>query len=60
MRGMIPTTLDEAFERVKEHGSEAGGWLVSTNLNKVLKRTIIKFAAEVAELTFGKDVILEF
>ena|SRR5712664_960615 len=36
-----------------------GGWLVSTNLNNVLKRTIIRLAAEVAGLTFGKDVVVE-
>lgn len=37
-----------------------GGWLVATNLNNVLKRTIIRLAAEVAGLTFGKDVIVDF
>jgi hypothetical protein len=37
-----------------------GGWLVATNLNNVLKRTIIRLAAEVAGLTFGKDVKVEF
>jgi predicted type IV restriction endonuclease len=37
-----------------------GGWLVMTNLNNVLKKTIIKIAAEVAGLTFGKDVVVEF
>jgi hypothetical protein len=37
-----------------------GGWLVATNLNNILKKTIIKLAAEVAGLTFGKDVIVEF
>jgi hypothetical protein len=37
-----------------------GGWLVATNLNNILKRTIIKLAAEVAGLSFGKDVIVEF
>lgn len=37
-----------------------GGWLVATNLNNVLKKVIIKLAAEVAGLTFGKDVIVEF
>lgn len=37
-----------------------GGWLVATNLNNVLKRTIIKLAAEVAGLTFGHDVNVEF
>ncbi len=37
-----------------------GGWLVSTNLNNVLKKTIVKLAAEVAGLKFGADVIVEF
>lgn len=37
-----------------------GGWLVATNLNNVLKKTIIRLAAEVAGLTFGKDLIVEF
>ena len=37
-----------------------GGWLVATNLNNILKKTIIKLATEVAGLTFGKDVIVEF
>lgn len=36
-----------------------GGWLVATNLNNVLKKTIIRLAAEVAGLKFGKDVIVE-
>jgi len=40
--------------------SLTGGWLVATNLNNVLKKTIIRLAAEVAGLTFGKDVIVEF
>jgi len=37
-----------------------GGWLVATNLNNVLKKAIIKLASEVAGLTFGKDVVVEF
>ena len=36
-----------------------GGWFVATNLNNVLKKTIIRLATEVAGLTFGKDVIVE-
>jgi hypothetical protein len=42
------------------HEALPGGWLVSTNLNNVLKKTIIKLAADVAGLIFGKDVIVEF
>jgi hypothetical protein len=37
-----------------------GGWLVATNLNNVLKKTIIRLATEVAGLSFGKDVIVDF
>ncbi|MSU49407.1 MAG: hypothetical protein EXS37_10030 [Opitutus sp.] len=37
-----------------------GGWLVATNLNNVLKKTILRLAAEVAGLKFGKDVLVEF
>lgn len=37
-----------------------GGWHVATNLNNILKRTIIKLATEVVGLTVGKDVIVEF
>lgn len=36
-----------------------GGWFVATNLNNVLKRTIIRLAAEVAGLKYGEDVIVE-
>jgi hypothetical protein len=36
------------------------GWFVATNLNNVLKKTIIRLATEVAGLKFGKDVIVEF
>jgi hypothetical protein len=34
--------------------------LQATNLNNVLKKTIIRLATDVAGLTFGKDVIVEF
>ena len=37
-----------------------GGWLVATNINNVLKKTIIRLATEVAGLSFGKDVVVEF
>jgi hypothetical protein len=37
-----------------------GGWLVATNLNNVLKKTVIRLAAEVAGLSFGKDVVIGF
>ena len=37
-----------------------GGWLAATNLNNVLKKTIIRLAAESARLSFGKDVVIGF
>jgi hypothetical protein len=37
-----------------------GGWFVATNLNNVLKKTIIRLATEVAGLRFGSDVVVEF
>jgi hypothetical protein len=37
-----------------------GGWLVATNINNVLKKTIIRLAAEVAGLRFGQDIVVEF
>ena len=46
---------------LREHvDSLPGGWLVSTNLNNQLKKTIIRLAAECAGLAFGKDVVIEF
>lgn len=35
------------------------GWVVTTDLNNMLKRIIIRLAAEVAVLLLGKDVIME-
>jgi hypothetical protein len=37
-----------------------GGWFVATNLNNVLKKTIIRLAADVAGLRFGTDLRVEF
>lgn len=37
-----------------------GGWLVATNLNNVLKKNIIRLAAEVAGLSFGTDLVVHF
>lgn len=35
------------------------GWLVATNLNNGLKKTIIRLATDVAGLSFGKDVVVD-
>lgn len=37
-----------------------GGWFVATNLNNVLKKNIIRLAAETAGLKFGQDVKIDF
>jgi predicted type IV restriction endonuclease len=42
------------------HEQLPGGWFVATNLNNALKKSIIRLASEVAGLTFGKDITVEF
>ena len=63
-RRYIARTSEELYpdrEDLRDMREELpGGWLVATNLNNVLKKTIIKLAAEVAGLKFGNDVIVEF
>jgi hypothetical protein len=63
-RRYIARTPEELYpdrEDLREmRESLPGGWLVATNLNNVLKKTIIRVAAETAGLSFGKDVIAEF
>lgn len=56
-----PEELYPAREDLRDmRESLPGGWLVATNLNNVLKKTIIRLAAEVAGLKFGTDVLVEF
>jgi predicted type IV restriction endonuclease len=63
-RRYIARTPEELYpdrEDLREmRESLPGGWLVATNLNNVLKKTIIRLAAEVAGLSFGKDVAVGF
>ncbi|MBN8456443.1 MAG: hypothetical protein J0M04_01160 [Verrucomicrobia bacterium] len=63
-RRYIARTAEELYpdrEDLREmRDTLPGGWLVATNLNNVLKKTIIRLAAEVAGLGFGKDVVVEF
>ena len=42
------------------HEQLPGGWVVATNLNNMLKMAIIRAACEVANLVFGKDVVVRF
>ncbi len=37
-----------------------GNWLIGTNINNNLKMTLVRMAAEVAGLTLGTDIIVEF
>jgi hypothetical protein len=63
-RRYIARTAEELYPDrpdLREHQERLpGGWLVATNLNNVLKKSVIRLAAEVAGLTFGKDVVVEF
>jgi hypothetical protein len=63
-RRYIARTVEELYPDRPDlrdfHEVLPGGWRVATNLNNVLKKTIIKLAAEVAGLSFGKDVAVEF
>ena len=45
---------------VEKHEVLPGGWVVGTNLNNDAKMKIIQGAAEVAGITFGRDVIVDF
>jgi len=63
-RRYIARTPDELYpdrEDLREmRESLPGGWYVATNLNNILKKTVIRLAAQVAGLSFGKDVIIGF
>ena len=38
----------------------SGNWLLATNMNNQLKKTIVQTAAELAGLKFGQDIIVDF
>jgi len=63
-RRYIARTAEELYPDrpdLRDHQeSLPGGWLVATNLNNVLKKTIVRLATEVANLSFGKDVVVDF
>ena len=44
----------------RKHDVLPGGWVVGTHLDNQLKMKIIKGAAEVAGISFGRDVIVDF
>ena len=45
---------------MESHEVLPGGWVVGTNLNNQSKMRIIRGAAEVAGITFGRDVVVDF
>jgi predicted type IV restriction endonuclease len=61
-RHYIARTADELYQGRPDlpHEKLPGGWLVATNLSNVQKKSIIRLASEVAGLTFGKDITVEF
>ncbi|HUJ11495.1 MAG TPA: type I restriction enzyme HsdR N-terminal domain-containing protein [Verrucomicrobiae bacterium] len=63
-RAYIARTAEELYpdrpDLREHHESLDGGWLVATNLNNALKKTIIQLACDVAGITFGKDVVIQF
>jgi hypothetical protein len=63
-RRYIARTLEELYpdrEDLRDFNeSLPGGWYVATNLNNVLKKSIIRMAADVSRLELGKDIIVEF
>lgn len=63
-RKYIAKTPEELYPDrpdLRDHREELpGGWFVATNLNNVLKKSIIGLAAEVANLRFGTDVKVDF
>lgn len=63
-RRYIARTVEELYPDRSDlrelHDRLPGGWLVTTNLNNRLKKAIIRAATEVAGLTFGSDVSIDF
>jgi len=62
-RRYIARTLEELYPDREDlrvnHEPLPRGWFVSTNLNNMLKKTIIELAAEVAGLVLGRDLIVD-
>lgn len=63
-RRYIAQSVDELYPDrpdLREYNEPLpNGWFVATNLNNQLKKTITKAATEVAGLSFGRDVSVEF
>jgi predicted type IV restriction endonuclease len=63
-RAYIAPTSEELFPGRPDlsvyRESLPDGWFVSTNINNILKKSIMRMATEVAGLNFGSDVIVDF
>jgi hypothetical protein len=63
-RRYIAQTLEEMYpgrpDLHEMHEILPGGWMVATNLNNALKKSIIRAATEVACLHFGSDITVDF
>ncbi|RME57317.1 hypothetical protein D6779_08915, partial [Candidatus Parcubacteria bacterium] len=63
-RHYIARSIDELYPKRPDlrefHAVLPHGWFLATNLSNQIKRKIIQAAAEVAGLTFGKDIIINF
>lgn len=46
--------LRDCCEKIDEN------WLVGTNINNDKKKALLRMAAEVAGLTYGKDIVVDF
>ena len=46
-------------DMIDQHEVLPGGWVVGINLNNKSKMRILKLAAEVAGLTFGRDIKIQ-
>ena len=60
---ILESTLTDIIDRKdRREVREAlpGDWLVATNLNNIFNKAIAKLATELAMLTFGKGVVVEF
>ena len=53
-------SLYDHVHLVKYHKQIAGNWVISTNNSKLATEKIIRIAAEVAGLKFGRDIIIKF
>lgn len=63
-RRFVAESVEELYEKTpdlrKYHAQIDDGWLVSTHHNNKRKKIILEIAAEVAGLTLGRDIVVNF